>query len=183
MRIVTRSLVLTALVLVVPALAVGHPPAADPHAGCLQNVGQPGPAQPMAVVNGLFSYLAPLGVSLACPAVAASEWGSHAAACPPPGFVGPAGGVFCGPVIPAGGFATCSWALGANPVPVELVIGFEPWPFPAGVVAPPGPVYGTFPAGSWTVPNPFGVPARVMAFPTNMVNGQMFPGAWNWVGC
>lgn len=70
----------------VPGLVVAHPPVADPHHAC-------------TAAGGTLGCTAP-----------ASTWGSHAAACAPPPFVGPAAGVFCGPVVPPGGTATCTWA-------------------------------------------------------------------------
>lgn len=182
-RLTPLSMIFVGLLLL-PALAMGHPPAVDTHAGCLQPFNRPAPAVPTVVVQQTLSYLDFLGTSLACPAAATAEWGSHSPPCPAPPFVGPIPGAFCGPLVPAGGFATCTWWPGLNTVPTELVIGFDPKPF-GGVVVPPGPVFGSYPPGSWAAPNPYPTTARVIAFPTNIQvgTGVLAPGDWNNVGC
>lgn len=182
MKTTTRAAALLTTLLLAP-FAVGHPPAADPHAGCLQYWG-PGPADPTVVVQQMLSYLDPVGTSLGCnPATDIAEFGSHAPACPPPPFIGPIPGAFCGPVVPPGGVEDCTWWPGLMTVPTELVIGYDP-KF-TGFVPPPGPVWGHYPPGSWSAPNPYPVSARIIAFPTNVQigSGALAPGDWHNVGC
>lgn len=72
-------------------VASSHPPAVDPHDGCAVPLMTPSPfPAPGTPVVGTVSYFAPLGTSLSCPPMdpfgnpVTQEWGSHAAACPPP---------------------------------------------------------------------------------------------------
>lgn len=172
-------LVLLPFAILLPALVAAHPPAADPHNSCLVDKGVSGPPTPPVLVSGTHSYLAPAGTSLPC--APTFEWGSHAKACAGGGgVVGPVPGAYCGPIVPAGGTATCTWTPVVNTVPTRLVIGFdvtfnglvrhvEGEKMVFGGPAPPG-----FPPGSWTVPNPYGVAAPVIAFPTAI--GPFPPG-------
>ena len=174
--------------LLLPSLAVGHPPGADPHAACVEPFPHKGVPTPMVTVR-LTSYLDVLGASpLPCGAAATAEFGSHSPACPAPPFVGAIPGAYCGPVVGPGMMANCEWAPGVMTVPTELVIAFDPQPY-AGFVTPAAPAYGPYPPGPWSPPNPYGVPARVIAFPTNVAlppdpaAGALPGGDWHWVGC
>lgn len=189
MRKLTLVLLTLAFVLVTP-LTSAHPPAADPHNGCLTKLQRPAPQPaPGAPVIGTLSYFANPGTSLKCgqgtelfrdpfgnPVV--GEWGSHAAPCP--GVHVAVSGAYCGPIVPPFGAVSCSWTPVLNTVPTGLVIGFdvngdglqnfaptgaEPWVY--------GP-YTQFPT-AWTVQNPYGVPAQAIAFPTQ--TNPLFPGA------
>lgn len=178
-----------------PALASGHPPGADPHNSCLQPRDEAGPASPPVLVQQTLSYLAPLGTSpLPCGPAATAEFGSHAQQCPPPPWTGPVAGAYCGPMVGAGLTATCTWNLNVMTVPTRLVIGFDGLPagpngFVSLVADGERPVFGPYGPGSWRVINPYGVPARVMAFPTNVAMppdpaaGVLAPGDSNWVTC
>lgn len=179
---------LAVALMVLPALAAGHPPVADPHNSCLQPFQRAGPKTPPVRVVDTLSYLAPLGSGLPCTPADVAEWGSHAPPCPPPPFVGPIPGAYCGPVIPGGALITCTWVPVLNTVPTELVIGFDGLGGgPNGFVNLAGqgerPVWGTHPPGAWTVVNPYGVPARVIAFPTNIGGPALAPGDLNDVFC
>lgn len=167
----TLAILLAALLL--PALAWGHPPAADPHNSCHVRDDHRGDPTPPVPVQGTLSYLDALGASpLPCVVPPdAGEFGSHADPCPPPPFTGPAFGVYCGPVVPPAASATCTWRPVQNTVPTELIIGFDAKPFNGRVnLVADGerPVFGPYAPGSWTVWNPYAVSGRVMAFPTNV---------------
>ena len=184
-----------------PPLTSAHPPSVDSHNSCVVKVLNVTTTSPLVPVLRTLSYLAPLGTSLPCPGATpwgptVAEWGSHASACT--GGEGAILGAYCGPVVPPGGFATCAWFPIADSVPTGLIIGFDGYlaPFPPpGKPGLPGmdgfvsfatagelPVFGPFPASptignpiGWTVPNPYPVPARVIAFPTDV--GPYPPGA------
>ena len=171
------SLVLLLLLALAPA-ASAHPPAADPHNSCTGNpffLGPPVPTFPIPMVN---SYLGPSPASLPCAGPA--EVGSHEGPCPPLPFVGVAGNKFCGPLVPAGGAATCTWApvIPGTQAIVQLVVGFDGNLDGLVTVVPPPiggplefPVSGPIPPGSWTIPNPLPVKARVIAYPTDVALG------------
>jgi hypothetical protein len=176
-----------------------HPPAADPHNGCVAYVQKPAPQPaPSTLVVGTLGYFAPLRTSLPCAETTPNgrdpfgnpvtqEWGSHAASCR--GVVNAAvGGAYCGPFVPPGGVVTCSWSPVLNSVPTGLVIGFdlnrdgfqnlvptnvEPWVY--------GPYTPFQPA--WTVPNPYGGFAQAIAFPTQLSGATLAPGDLNLVAC
>lgn len=188
-------------------MAVAGPPAFDPHNSCVASVVFTGPfvLPPLPAVPATFSHFAPLGTSLpACfgpgpfaPYV--SEWGGHGAGCPAPPFVGAVAGAYCGPVIPPGFFATCSWIPVLNTVPTGLVIGFDgfaPGGFPGAdgfvnlfasgevpVFGPYPPSTSTIPPTGWSAPNPYPVPARVIAFPTDLVGAGFAGGDSNLIVC
>lgn len=178
----------------VPTLAMGHPPGADPHNSCYVKKGEMGPFTPPVAVQGTVSYVDALWTTpLNCdPAVDQGEWGSHADACPAPPFTGPMFGVYCGPVVAPGAAWTCTWSPVWNEVPTELVIGYDIKPYSGWVnlaIEGERPVFGPFPPGSWTTWNPYPAYARIMAFPTNVappgdpLHGVMAPGDVNDVVC
>jgi hypothetical protein len=190
MRNLTLVLLTLSFALVAP-VASAHPPAGDPHNGCVAYVQKPAAAPaPNTLVVGTVSYFAALRASLPCGEgtpnsrdpfgnPATLEWGSHAASCK--GVVNAAvNGAYCGPLVPPGGAVTCSWTPVLNTVPTGLVIGWdvnrdgfqnlvptnaEPW------------VYGPYPQfqPAWTVLNPYPAPAQAIAFPTQ--TAPLFPGA------
>lgn len=198
----TLAFAALALLLLLPPLANAHPPLADPQNSCVLPIGGGAPPVPTQLVIGTLSYFAPLGTSmpgcLAPPPAPplppglppyAMEWGSHATPCPPPPFVGTllGSGVFCGPMVPPFALGTCTWLPVLNTVPTGLVIGFDV--NLDGIISfpPAGPelyVSQPFPPGSWGLPNLYGVPARVMAYPTNLIPmGAPAPLDINQVGC
>lgn len=198
MRIVPLSL----LVLVATfSLASAHPPAADPQNSCLLDYGFPGGPSPFPLVDQTLTYLAPIPTSLiAClappppappgftpyPSSYVAEWGSHADPCPGAGVT--VRGAYCGPVVPPGGTATCTWQPDINTVPTMLTIGFDRTGDGRVDVLFNGetPVFGPFPPGPWKVPNPYPVPAQVIGYPTSMipfVPGTLAPSDANWVVC
>lgn len=199
-----RTLLAAALVLValVPAFALAHPPAFDPHNSCVVRDGKPAEDVPRVPVDGTLSYLELAGRSLPCKRdFHYSEFGSHAKDCPPPPTVGAIAGAYCGPLVLPGDTATCSWKPVLLRYPQEIygfIIAFDrpagPLPtlyngfirFSDGEV----PVFGPFPPGAWTVPNPYpGEIARVIAFPTNAAlppdpsAGALSPADLHEVGC
>lgn len=195
----------------VPSFAGAHPPAADPQNSCVVKYEHPGTVDVVPVV-GTLSYLAPLGTSLPCPGATnwgptLAEWGSHASPCPALPFVGPVAGAYCGPLVAPGGFATCALVSVVNTVPTGLIIGFDGF-VPPGAPGQDGvvnflssgevPVFGPFPpslmpdpaiGGSTTghtVPNPYPVSARVIAYPTDIgpyPPGTLAPTDLNLVKC
>lgn len=180
--------------LLLPAIAIAHPPAVDPHNSCLQRNAHEGKPTPPVLVKQTLSYLAPLGTSLNCQPNDWIEWGSHADRCPPLPFIGPVAGAYCGPGVPPMGTATCTWWPVQNSVPTELVIGFDglgggPNGFVNLVAQGERPAWGTFPPGAWQVFNPYPVGARVIAFPTNIalppdpLAGALAPGDLNDIIC
>ena len=196
------------LTLAVPAFALAHPPAVDPHNSCVVR-GHDGvftvPTQSVSTLSYLWPMAGP-EPTLKCQQYPpqfgpyTSEWGSHAAGCPPPPFVGVVAGVFCGPVVPPGGTGTCSWIPVQNTVPTGLIIGFDGFRaqgapgfdgFVNLVTSGEIPVFGPFPSSTstvppkgWTAPNPYGVPARVMGFPTNIAfTGVLAPADSSLVIC
>lgn len=206
----TLLLVAALTLTLAPALASAHPPAFDPHNSCVVRYDHQGTTTPLVLVQDTLSYLWPKGRSLPCPdsfkyglGPTIAEWGSHAGACPPPPFEGAINGAYCGPVIPPWpATATCAWFPLLNSVPTGLIIGFDGFRPPApGVPGQDGfvnfmtsgeaPVYGPFPPSptpinpiGWTVPNPYGVQARVIAFPTNTdMSGRLAPGDLNLIQC
>src|ERR1051325_538606 len=210
-----------------PSLVLAGPPAGDLHNSCVTPAGAMGPftLPPLPTVPATMSHFMPLGTSLpACfalgPGMApfapyVSEWGGHGPGCPPPPFVGAITGAYCGPVIPPGGAATCSWVPVFNTVPTGLVLGFGavgalpplfPPPPPPALPVTPGfvnlavsgelPVFGPFPPSTstlpptgWTVFNPYvppflpPTPARVIAFPTDLVGPGFAGGDMNLITC
>lgn len=157
----------------VPAL--GHAPSRDNQHACLHE-GTPvvGAFRAPSRVEGTMSYLAPLGSSQPCGAFATAEWGSHARICHDAPQTYATQGAYCGPVVPPMGTATCTWSPVETSVPTGLVIGFDGvsgvLPVFNGFIQSSkgeGPVYGPFPGGSWRVANPYSLPGRVVAYPTN----------------
>lgn len=104
-----------------------------------------------------------------------AEWASHAGGCAlgtilPAIVEGPIPGAYCGPFVPPGGTATCTWTPIPNTVPTGLVMGFEGsgnWLIRLGDGEVP--VFGPFLPGSWSVTSPTPCFAKVMAFPTNLL--------------
>jgi hypothetical protein len=188
-----RRLVLLALGIaaMTPLVVSAHPPWTDLHNGCnvpaVAGGGAPPPKDP---VVGTLGYFAPLGsFPTPCPAGTVQEWGSHAAPCPTHStVVGPVPGAYCGPVIPVGGFAKCAWTPVLNTVPTGIVIGWDIYHgngippdglqnYYVSTFPTPAPwrepwVYGPYPPspGVWAIPNPYPLPARVIAFPTQLTS-------------
>lgn len=174
----STALLLVGLLLL-PSPGEAHPPAADASKACVVGHNEPGPgAVPLPLVDQLLSYLwlFPTAISPLClPLFFDAGWASHAPACPLPPFEGPFIGNYCGPVVLPGGSTVCTWTPDINTLPTRLIVGFDT--NADGLITDPAetPVLGPFDPGSWTVPNPFALPARVIAYPTNV--GPHPPGA------
>lgn len=190
----TTLLLAALLIASVPYVATAHPPVADPQDSCLLRTAKDAPPLQPVNVPGTLTYLAPLGTSNpACampppsppipPALAyTDEWGSHANTCA--GILGPIPGAYCGPIVPALGTATCTWAPVFNTVQTALTIGFDQ--DGDGLVRwGGGDVYtvGPFPQGTFRVPNFYNVPAQVIGYPTSLNGGMLAPGDTNRVVC
>lgn len=185
--------------IIVPSVTTAHPPVFDPHNGCPVANGGPGlPLPPVILVRGTLSYIQstppPGDLSLHCEGITGSltEWGSHASGCPAlPGIVA-VNGVFCGPLVPAGGTVTCTWFPLQSTLLTGLVIGFDRgliFPLANGfirVADGESPVLGPFIALTFLsveVTNPFHMETRVMAFPTNVGGTTLAPGDLHLIWC
>lgn len=161
---------LSATVVLLPTLALGHPAGFDPHNACLAPGAFPGPFTPGPTVIGTWGYVDFVG-TLPCPGFT-PPWGDDsAAACLLPPFTGPIPGMYCGPLVLPFLSTTCSWAPLVNTVPTGLVIGFDEFPYDGTVnlvTGGEGPAVGPFPPGAWTVVNTNALPARVIAYPTDL---------------
>lgn len=190
MRKLHLALLTLSFVLVAPA-ASAHPPAGDPHNGCVVYVQKTAPQPvPTTLVTGTLGYFAALRTSLPCGEgtpnyrdpfgnLVTQEWGSHAASCK--GVVNAAvPGAYCGPLVPPGGSVTCSWTPVLNSVPTGLVIGWDQNRDGFQNLVPTNAepfVYGPYTQfqPAWVVANPYPVPAQAIAFPTQ--TNPLFPGA------
>lgn len=171
----------------------------DPHHACFDfgtmDFASPGTLTPSYVVGGTESYHAQMNLpSLGCSLQGLAEWGSHAGVCPPPIFNNVMiQGALCSDVVAnPSQSVTCEWEIDTIDslyATLGLVVGFDRFPYTGLIDVLDGPVFGG-PGGvlpgdqaSITMANPHPVPARVIAFPTNMESDDLDPGAIHKVEC
>lgn len=136
----------------------------------------PGPL-PLPLVTGT------LGFVLSGGCISGLDY--HVSTAPPCPGIGAQPGEYCGPVIPPLGQATCTWFPVFNSVPTGLYAGFDV-SGDGNVLDPSGEtVEGPIPAfpGGAVLTNPFSAPARIIAYPTNLLNQLQFPADLNLVTC
>jgi hypothetical protein len=184
-RALAPAIVALALLAQAPWVAA-HPPAIDPQNSCTAPPFLDVPGGGGVPVGGTLSYLGPAtGAPLSCP-FGSSEWGSHAATCPVVPIVGTVPGAFCGPLVPPGGVAVCSFSRYSNTVWTYLYAGWDLPPYDGRInklVSGESPVYGSILDNSVAViPNLSAVSARIIAYPT-AVFGVIAPGDINLVLC
>lgn len=176
--------------------ALATPPAASLAFACKASFGGGSPDAPLADtygVAGTLSWIGAIGTWCSIDTLT-----SAAPPCPPPPYVGPVPGAFCGPWIPPGTEFTCDWTIVRADSPnARLVVGFESrtmvggaWdgnvgPADAtGMGEPPdGYASGPFGEGAWRMANPATYDIRVIAYPAHEREARLSPGDLHLLNC